>query len=181
MSASTAVQNYDFLDEEFEKEPEAGVQADLPDDDYLFRVDAVEIIDPRNNPGRYLLKQELIVVDGEYDGTKVTRFGGFEAGQGLGFTKKDLHTYGIDIYAPGFKLGQFLSSGLGDLLDRVVKGAVKHKLDKNGENRMNTYLNEWVGMWDPKSNEVVYNEAGGPAATASTPAAKDPTDPFSAE
>lgn len=181
-----------YLDEKFEDAPEPEIGTSLPNGKYQFRVDSVEVTETKSEPAIPMFKQELVVVDGEYAGKTVWRNnlldvpddGGltgeaYEAKrrQRLGFFKKDLKAYGIDIAAPDFRLSSFLETRLGELLDRVVEGAVQNKKDSSGTERSNIYLNSWVGMWSEEAGLIPNKGTASSVATTAQPKG----DPFADE
>lgn len=132
--------NLTYLDDMFEEAEEAaGGGERVPDGEYAARVDAVEFTLSRDG-NKPMLKWDLVIVDGEYENRHLFRNNMMATQQNMGYLKRDLKTVGIDIYAEGFKLLNFLQTRLGELLDRVIRVSVATQ--KNDPSRYNVYLNE---------------------------------------
>jgi hypothetical protein len=131
-----------FLDDQFEEaeEPQGGTS--VPDGQYTAKVENVEFTETRTAEPKPILKQELVITDGEFSGKSLYRNNLMSTAQNLGYLKKDLRALGIDVNAPGFKLSHFLQNGLSELLDKVVGVTVKNKLDQTGTMRCNVYIND---------------------------------------
>ena len=147
---AVAQQELSWMDKDFTAASEPEVGSPIPDGIYQAKVDSVEV--RHSQKGRLGLSQELIIIGGNYDGRKLFKWSNMpetptneeektKALQSLGFLKKDLRSYGINIDAPGFSLSGFLSGNIGDLLDRVVEVQVK---TKKGEDSANIYINKLV-------------------------------------
>ena len=193
MSSEAAVANLTYLDEPFQDAPEPEIGASLPPGWKGFlRVESVEITTSKKD-SIPMLKQELVVVDGEFADRTVWRNNLLDVSpdpsltpdqieakrrQRLGFLKKDLRAYGIDTQAADFRLSTLLTSGLGDLLDRVVDAKAEKQKDSDN---INIYLNEQVGTWDEERGFAPFDgtEAAVPAAASSGATPK--SDPFATE
>lgn len=130
------------------EEPE-GIGPLIPNGDYVVRVESVELKRGKDS-GQLGLSQELDIVGGDYNGRKLFRWNNIpemdtppeKAMQQLGFLKKDLRAYGIDIDAPAFELSAFLANGLDAMLDRIVDVTTKiTKNQRTGKESVNTYIN----------------------------------------
>lgn len=114
-----------FLDEQFD-EAEEPKFTDVPPGEYVARVDSIDLIKQEvGGEDVWVLKQELLICEGEQDGQRLFRRNQMATPQNLGWLKADLRKYGIDLDAPGFRLSEFLTNNLNSLLDRVMKVKVR--------------------------------------------------------
>ncbi|HEX2923710.1 MAG TPA: hypothetical protein VHS28_06765, partial [Chloroflexota bacterium] len=96
--------------------------------------------------GELVLRQEFVIVGGEYDGRHLFRSSVLSSLRNLGYLKRDLRVMGIDTRHQEFRLSHFLQHHLGRLQDRVLRITVRSKVDSNGMVRTRIYLNELVGL-----------------------------------
>jgi hypothetical protein len=165
-----------YLDEQFNDAPEPEGGNSLPDGQYLAKVESVELAETHADEPKLMLKQELVVLEGEFEGRSIRRNNMLATPQNLGWFKSDLRKYGIDIDSPKFQLSDFLSNRLGELLDIQIFITAKNTPDKQtGVNRCNIYLNELAGA----TGEAPV--AAGKTAGKSTATDAGNDDPFAAE
>jgi hypothetical protein len=138
----TALRKEDLeqYDDEFREADEPEIGGNVPDGNYIVKVDAVEMRTSQN--GNPYLNWDLLVVNGECEGRHLFRNNMLQTQQNLGYLKHDLSTCGVNIKSPQFKLSNFLTKHLNKLLDLHLEVTAKARRDD--PTRLNVYLNKLV-------------------------------------
>lgn len=119
----------DDLDEEYVKAPIEERGGNVPDGQYVAKVDSAILKESKQ--GNRMLAWDLVIHEGPYKGRHLFRNNMLETAENLKWLKNDLHSIGIELVS--IKL---LPSRLSDIVGLVLKVTAKAK----GENQ-NVYLN----------------------------------------
>jgi len=132
-------------DEEWQSIPEEPSYEDLPDGDYVARINEVRIENAKSS-GRLQMVWSLIVTEGPCAGRYIWRYSGL----GTPENRKFLH---MDLNRCGHKLSKL--SELPELLPRLLELVVSVKL-KTKDKYQNSYINKITGVDNsaPISNPV---------------------------
>ena len=119
---------------------------DLPDGKYTVRVDRL-FFDTWKEGERPILKWEMVVVDGQYEGAKQRKTGWLTNENNAKMFKADLLNAGLDMNGRGISFA-VLPNHLEELIDVMLEITVKRskgdKLDKNGNPYVNVYINKRI-------------------------------------
>lgn len=161
--------NLEYLDEMWEEAEEPEISGKPPIGTYHSRVDEVEF--RTSQAGSDLLNWKLVAIDGEHQGRILFRNNMLTTTQNLGYCKHDLRLCGIDISAEDFKLSDFITNRLAELLDKVVLTTVKAQ--KDDPERYNVYFNE-EKTGDEGTPQAAKGKTGKAATASDTAAGSDP-------
>lgn len=136
----------------------------LPDGNYQAYVDKFLLKDSKKVPGEFGLYIELVVVDGEYAGRRVTKYTAISVDR-MEHLKRDLNVLGFQDDGDLTNLDD--DNRRMDMLDRVVDITIKRAPSKKDPTKSytNIYLNRMVGMYEhpaENSNEPDYNYGSTP-------------------
>lgn len=129
------------------QEAECDVYEDLPDGQYVMKVDAVRFKLSKTN--RPMLEWELVVTDGKYKGRREWKFHLLDDEERIGWMKRDL-------FRAGLQLEDItkLESELPNLLDRELQIEIQTK-NNNGKSYRNIYFQKYLQNQSPITTSSV--------------------------
>lgn len=119
-----AYKEADAVDSEFDE---------LPDGDYIARVERVEL--KQSKSGKPMMEWEFVIHDGQYAGRREWKYNLIDSVDRVQWLKKDLFKAGLaldDITK--------LEESLPALLDRILEIRIKTKQGNNGQTYRNIYI-----------------------------------------
>jgi len=123
---------------------------ELPDGDYVARVERVEL--KQSKSGKPMLEWEFVISDGQFAGRREWKYNLIDNVERVQWLKRDLFKAGLDLEDI-----TKLEESLPLLLDRILEIRIKTKRGNNGETYRNIYIKKHHETYKPKTNGLTAN------------------------
>jgi len=148
-----AYKEADAVDSEFDE---------LPDGDYVARVERVEL--KQSKSGKPMMEWEFVVHDGQYTGRREWKYNLIDSVDRVQWLKKDLFKAGLNLEDI-----TKLEESLPLLLDRILEIRIKTKKGNNGQTYRNIYIKKHLETYKPQQTNGVPTNSADPFANDGKP------------